>query len=461
MFDYFKDVTVEPSFFIYLVVYEWIKGLDTNLFLQKACRPNSTSQPDLKNTQCDDERSGILFVAEVNLKYQPVVLFIGLLIVIFASYWSDEAGRRRRPLIYISILVQLLHALSGCLNSYFWQWKPIIAVLLWAVFESLCTGMSMMLVGCQLYICDISDIQSRTMRLGIIGTIRLAALVVGKGGAGFMLRNFGFLNSYSLCFICSMSGLICALIFIKDNSVSVDKKNTSYLVFNLKRMIFDSFKVVFNRSLGRKRVTVTLLIIANITVILTFFGELSVLYLYLRHRFGWNEQKYSEYMILKLTISSFGILFCSLVLSKWLKIHDGLIGILAGCFDTIAILVLMFANQTWQLYLVPVIDLFHGTAMTIGVSFMSKYYDVNEIGRLYAVNGVFGFIVPFTFMAYNGIFGRTLDTYPSAFCLFSVVLDIGIILCFCGAYYSSKKFDAEKTKKREVSEEKCGESLLL
>ncbi|XP_065210831.1 probable peptidoglycan muropeptide transporter SLC46 [Planococcus citri] len=461
MFDYLKHVTVEPSFLIFLVVYDWIKGLDTNLFLQKACRPNSTTQPDLKNTQCDDERSGILFVTEVGLKYQPVVVFIGLLGVIFASYWSDEAGRRRRPLIYISILAQILHALSGCLNSYFWQWKPIIAVLSWAVLESLCSGMSLMLVGCSMYICDISDTQSRTMRLGIIGAIRLTSLVLGRGGSGFMLHHFGFLNSYSLCFVFSMCALIFALIFIKDNSVSVEKKNTFYHVFNLKRTIFGSFRVVFNRNLGRKRVTVTLLIIANITVILTFFGELSVLYPYLRHRFGWNEQKYSEYMILKLTISSFGILFCSLVLSKRLKIHDGLIGILAGCFDTIAILVLMFANQVWQLYLVPVIDLFHGTAMTICISFMSKYYGADEIGRLNAVNGIFALIVPFTFMAYNAIFRRTLDTYPSAFCLVSVVLDVGIVLCFCGAYYFSKKFDAEKTKKREVTEEKCCETSLL
>ncbi|XP_065210825.1 proton-coupled folate transporter-like [Planococcus citri] len=458
MLNQFEHVTVEPSLFIFLVVYDWMKGLDTNLFLQKSCRFNSTSEPDL-NTQCDDERKGILFITEVGLKYHPIVIFISLLAAIFASYWSDEAGRRRRPLIYISILGQIFHTLLGCLHSYFWQWQPMTAVISFVVLESLYAGVCIMIVACQVYVCDISDKENRTMRLGIVGAIRLLALVLGRGGSGFVLRSFGFFYAYFLCFALSASGLLCGLIFIKDTSVPVDKKMSFYRVFNLKRVIFDSFKVVFNGNLGRKRVTVSMLMIANIAVVFTLFGELSVLYSYLRYRFGWDERKYSQFMFFKLSGSSLGILFCSVVLSKWLKIHDGLIGILAGSFDTIAIVVLLLADQIWQLYLIPVIDIFHGTAMTIGISFISKYYDINELGRLNAVSGVFSLIIPLSYFAYNAIFQRTLDVYPSAFCLLSIALDVIIILCFCGSYYFSKKFDTEnsiitKSPNQEISVEK-------
>ncbi|XP_065210834.1 lysosomal proton-coupled steroid conjugate and bile acid symporter SLC46A3-like [Planococcus citri] len=439
-FEHFKHVTVEPSFFIFLIVYNWMEGLDTNLFLQKACRFNSTSEPDL-NTRCDDERRGILFVTEVGLKYHPIVNIIALLTAIFATYWSDEAGRRRRPLIYIPIMGQIFHGLSGCLHSYFWQWQPITAVITLEALKGLYADVFIMILACQLYVCDISGKESRTMRLGILGTFRILAIVLGRGGSGFILHNFGFFYTYFFCFVLSAGGLLCGLIFIKDTSVPVEKKMSFCNVFNLKRVIFDSFKVVFNRNLGRKRVTVSMLMIANVTVNFTYFGELSVLYSYLRYRFGWNEQKYSEFVFFRLSLSSLGILFCSVVLSRWLKIHDGLIGILAGSFDTIAIVVLLFADQIWQLYLIPVIDIFHGTAVTIGTSFVSKYYDINELGRLNAVSCVFSLMASPTYSAYNAIFQKTLDTYPSAFCLLSVGVDIIIVLCFCGSYYFSKKLD--------------------
>ncbi|XP_065210809.1 probable peptidoglycan muropeptide transporter SLC46 [Planococcus citri] len=453
MFDHFKHVTVEPSLLIFLVVYDWIKGIDTNLFLQKACRTNSTSEPDL-NTRCDDEKAGILFITEIGLGYQPIVVFISLLAAIFAAYWSDEAGRRRRPLIYIPIVGLTFHALSGCLHSYFWQWQPMTAVISFVVLESLYAGVSVMILGCQVYVCDVSDKESRTMRLGIVGAIKLTGLLLGKGGSGFILRSLGFFYAYLLCFILAVCGLVFGLILINDTSVPVDKKVPLYHFFNLKRVLFGSFKVVFSRNLGRNRIVVSLLLVTNIAVILTLFGELSVLYSYLRYRFEWDEREYSEFMFFKFFGSLLGILFSSFVLSKWLKIHDGLVGILAGSFDTIAILVLLFANQIWQLYLIPVIDLFHGTTMTVCISFMSKYYHVNELGRLNAVNGVFSLTVPLAYFAYNTIFQKTMDTYPSAFCLLSVVLDIGIVLCFCGSYFFSKKFDSEKSTNQEVSVEK-------
>ncbi len=37
-------------------------------------------------------------------------------------------------------------------------------------------------------------------------------------------------------------------------------------------------------------------------------------------------------------------------MSKMLKIHDGLIGVFAGFWDTIAVIAYLCANQSWMLY---------------------------------------------------------------------------------------------------------------
>lgn len=43
-------------------------------------------------------------------------------------------------------------------------------------------------------------------------------------------------------------------------------------------------------------------------------------------------------------------MFSTSVLSKYLKIHDGLIGSIAGVFTTLAAIYFMLARTTWQIY---------------------------------------------------------------------------------------------------------------
>ncbi|XP_065210810.1 lysosomal proton-coupled steroid conjugate and bile acid symporter SLC46A3-like [Planococcus citri] len=443
MRNFFKHVTVEPSLFIYFLLYDWMDGFHTNLFLQKTCRFNQTFEPDL-NTPCDDETRGTLFISEISSKYRFVVALSSILIKILATCWSDEAGQRRRPLIFMPMVGQIFIALSGCLHSYFWPWSSYTAVISWVILESITGGIYLMLTACHIYVCDEQDAKNRTMKLGFIGAIETISLVLGKGGSGFILRSFGFFYSYLMCFVLSVISLIFGFVFIKDTSVPVEKKTALYHILNLKRVIANSFKIVFNKNLGRKRIIVLLQIIANVAVYFTMFGELSVLYPYLRYRFSWDERQFSTFLLYRFSLATVGILFCSIVLSKCLKVHDGLIGILAGSFDLIAIVALLFASQIWQIYLIPLMDLFHGTTLFICISFMSKYYNASALGRLNAVNGALSVLLPLSFPAYNTIYHETFETFPSAFCLLSVVLDIGIILCFCASYFLDKKLDSEK-----------------
>ncbi|XP_065217143.1 uncharacterized protein LOC135843252 [Planococcus citri] len=445
MANFLQQVTVEPSFFINTLLFNWIDGFETNLFLQKSCRYNRTVEPDL-NTKCDDERAGVLFISEVTSKYRFAAMFFATIVTIFSTTWSDKVGRRRKPLIHIVTLGQILIFLSGCLNSYFWHWSPTVVAITSTILYGLSGGSYLMIVACQIYLCDENNAENRTMKLGFIRAIQSICMILGKGSSGIILRRIGFFYSYLLCLILAIVSLIFGFIFIKDNSTVAEKDFRFYQVFNVKRTVLNNFKVVFHKKLGRKRVIVSLLILANTAVNFTNFGELSILYPYLRYRFGFDEQKYSVFSFYRFSLATLGTLFCSIILSKCLKVHDGLIGILAGSFDLVAITLLLLATQIWQIFTVPLLDIFHGCVMVIPVSFMSKYFNVNELGRLQAVNGVFALLFPFTFPAYNAIFKSTLDTFPSAFCLLSVGIDVVIILCFCLSYFFSTKIQDENPK---------------
>ena len=96
MGKFFNSVTVEPSIFFFVLAQEWLTEIDSNLFLQKACRFNHTTEPNL-DTKCDDEKKGILFASEANSSYGLAIGLSHTTLMIFAAVWSDAAGRRRRP----------------------------------------------------------------------------------------------------------------------------------------------------------------------------------------------------------------------------------------------------------------------------------------------------------------------------------------------------------------------------
>ena len=274
MIDIFKHTTVEPSLFIFYTVDEWLNFLNTNLYLQKSCRLNQTTEPDL-STPCDDEKRGILFVSQIGSNYLSVVTLVCMVITIFATSWSDEAGRKRRPFIFIPILGQMLCAFSGCVHSNFWQWTPTTAVQWWALITSASGGLCLMVYATQVYVCDISDTASRTLRLGVLGAIRLITAMVGSGSSGYVLRSFGLFYSYVFCAAVSVCGLILGLSLIKDRSIKGEKKIHFGHIFNLNLMVIKNFKVVFKKDLGRKRIVILLLLVANEAVVFTVFGKIT------------------------------------------------------------------------------------------------------------------------------------------------------------------------------------------
>ncbi|XP_065210847.1 probable peptidoglycan muropeptide transporter SLC46 [Planococcus citri] len=437
--SFFKMITVEPTFLLYWAVYVIIDATNTNLLLQKKCRLSAISEPDL-NTACDDEKKGVLFATEMNSFYRFLMLFICKFCAVFAVSWSDLAGRRRRPLILLPVIGQIIQAMFGCLHSYFWYWDPLTAMLSNIVIEMMTGGITLIIFGAQMYVCDVSSMESRTMRLGFLSATRTLADLLGYGGSGFILRSIGFFYTYLVCFTVSVISLILALALVKNISTPVDEKPRILDVFNVMKIV-DSFKLIFKKSLGHKRMIVFVLLVIYTSVFFTTQGENGILYLFLRYKFHWDERKYSSYVFYRYIGVIMGSIFCSVVLSKILKVHDGIIGVFAGLFDTIAVLGYLFANQNWHLYIVPLFDIFHGTALSVSLSFMSKNYESHELGRLNSVIGIFGLIVPACHPIYNGIFEKTLDVFPSAFFLLSISLDTIVVFLYCVTYYVSRKLE--------------------
>ncbi|RZF35467.1 hypothetical protein LSTR_LSTR015902 [Laodelphax striatellus] len=158
-----KNVTVEPMLLVYFMTVAMSQTAGLNLLLQKACHPNEA--PKGVDIECWDEAAAQDMVTKINT-WKPILQnLVPVLFVVFAGPWSDSHGRRR-PLMFLPIVGQVLTDLGILLNIYYWTWPPEVTAVFECIFYGITGGKACLFIGVISYISDITSNQQRTARLG-------------------------------------------------------------------------------------------------------------------------------------------------------------------------------------------------------------------------------------------------------------------------------------------------------
>ena len=252
-YKFWRHVTVEPAYFLAYLATGIMEFLNVNLYLQKACRFDQFSQPDL-STECDDENRGEKFIAEVYMNSITVTSVVALIICMSLTTYSDLAGKKRKPFVIRPIFGLLLQSAWAMLQSYFWHWPPLLGVVLNAVLPDLCGGWITVMIFCILLIYDKTGTNNRHLGLTAIVCLRSLATLIGKGVSGHMLRAVGFFYSFAICSLLLMLALACAFVFIpQDKSDKVEHRLSLRQIFSLEKT-YESLKMVLfpDKSLKHK-----------------------------------------------------------------------------------------------------------------------------------------------------------------------------------------------------------------
>ncbi|KAK7582549.1 hypothetical protein V9T40_013994 [Parthenolecanium corni] len=375
-----KHISLEPSYFLYIIASTMLDFVNTNLYLQKACRINAISEPNL-DTPCDDTEKGVTFVANVNTYILTVKMFVIVIGIIIYSSWSDQAGKKRKFFIMLPMVGLVLESAFQAVYSYFWYLDPLYAAITSAILQMIFGNFPTLQIFGSMYVADVVDMRNRTMRMGFLMTIKVIGFLLSKSISGYLLHFLGFFICYLTCFALGCITLILAYVLIKDISVPLKKKMSWCSVFNVCRLI-ESFKIVLGNRSTKHKVTVLLIFFMFSLLMFVHVGQESVQYLYLRFIFDWNEQMYSTFLFYGSVGTIVGTLFSSIFLSRILNIHDGIIGIVATTWDAAIAISYLFANENWQLLLISGMDIFFGVSITVCISLVTKFYDSSEMGRL-------------------------------------------------------------------------------
>ncbi|KAK9891129.1 hypothetical protein WA026_013447 [Henosepilachna vigintioctopunctata] len=463
-------ITVEPVVFFYILPGIMCLLASQNLYLEKACSVNLKYNSTVCDAMVRRDQTGYESFQEdevqrmvskmLSIKTAIIGFFPTLLLLFFGS-WSDRHCRRK-PVILIPIICDTISALELLLTAHFFFELSIeytmVADSLPYAFGG---GWSCVFLGVFSYVSGISSEEDRTIRIGALSMFQNVAMAIGNVTGGLLIGPLGLRGAYMFAALLMSSAAIYGLIVIKEEKIVKDEE--ARLQKNFLKDFFDinhvknTFKICFKEGPSNRKWKTVVILIATAMIIGPLQGELAVVYLYTRIKFGWSEVDFTIYNTVQFFIQTAGSIFALTYFSKKLKIDDAMLGIIALFSKISACLIYAFAPSGHFFFLGSIAEVFHGTCHIALRSLMAKIVPPHELGQSNSVFGVCEALMPLVYgPMYTILYNRTLGVFPGGFYLISALLYFITLPLFFWLYKCSKrdkKIALEKAKDVEQEQE--------
>ncbi|XP_022178201.1 uncharacterized protein LOC111039168 [Myzus persicae] len=431
-----KGFSQDPYLIIATVFYTASLTVSTsfqdNLLTRKSCEPLIPFGECLVGVY---ESQHLVYSSTSVLQY-----LISFTVALIAGAWSDSQGRRRKPLIILPIIAQVLTDGLNFGISH-WNWFNYHYIILQWISPALYVGRNIFWVGLMSYVSENSTVKSRTLQHGIIIATYPISSLMGAGLVALLKIVVRYRAYDFLFFVPILLNLIALLVVdlrVKDTSDSCNRE----IVWQRPKYVLKEFTDIFKDKLKSSAVVLAILIICQ-SILVTRIGcdyDLVMNYVTSSRMYHNDEEVY--FAVLKMMALFFGTVFSVSVLSHCMKINDLLISISVCCFYIAAAVCYIFADLFFQIFLITIIYLCHGTAITIVSSLTSKLVPIEQLGRLNAIQMCMNSLLTLVVVtAYQFVFNPMYSSRCDNLCLFCIlyaVLTLPILYVFSILYSKYK-----------------------
>ncbi|XP_045764916.1 proton-coupled folate transporter-like [Maniola jurtina] len=464
------NTTVEPILACYVMPSVLASLATQNLNLEKACLVNlnySTEICDaLKSRQTEnyteyEERVQTL-IAEIQAWKNIVQTTIPVLIILFVGAWSDKTGKRK-ACILMPIVGEFITCIGFIVNTYFFLELPAeVTAFTESIFPAITGGWFTNFIGVFSYIGDITSPEDRTYRVGIVNLCMSLGYPIGSALSGVLLTWIGYYGIFSLSASLYLFSIIYGHFYLEDPRPKPrDKKNQGVFCFFKEffdvGLVLETFRVAFKKDNGNRRMRVCLLLIVVFVVFGPIQGEFTILYLFTRYRFNWDEVKFSMWSTYSIVTNLLGTAFSISLFSNYMKLDDTLLGIISITSKIVASFAYSFARNDLEIYLAPLLEILNGTSFIAMRSIATKLVSGEEFGK---VNSLFGLAEAMTPLIYGPLYSRvyiaTINVLPGAVFLLGALLTLPAIVIFGWLYFEHKKDRLKNNRDLKIGDkEKC------
>ncbi|XP_050308305.1 proton-coupled folate transporter-like isoform X2 [Anthonomus grandis grandis] len=460
-----ENITVEPMLACYIIPSVLASLATQNLNLEKACRVNLGYSTEVCDALRDRRTENFTFQEK---EVQQLVASMGVwktilqsalpaFLIMFVGSWSDRWGKRK-PCMLLPIVGELLTALGLLICTYFFDELPMeVAGFVEGLFPAMTGGWFTMFMGVFSYIADVTTVDTRTLRIGIVNLFCSLGIPIGLALSGVLYKKIGFYGVFSIS-----SCMYVMAIYYGYKKIEEPKKIDIPVLkdvpcaflrdfFDVKHLV-NTFKVAFKSGPNNRKMKVMLLMLVVMVVIGPMHGEMNVAYLFTRYRFNWDEVDFSIFSTYSMITNLIGTAVSVGVFSHLMKIDDGIIGIYSSMSKILSSFVYGFAMTSLVFYLGAIVEILNGTSFIAMRSIASKLVPSDELGKLNSLFGACEALMPLLYgPMYSATYAATINTMPGAFFILGGILTIPAVIIF-GWFYLEHKKDA-KSASNEADKE--------
>uniref|UniRef100_A0A1B0B6N5 Major facilitator superfamily (MFS) profile domain-containing protein n=1 Tax=Glossina palpalis gambiensis TaxID=67801 RepID=A0A1B0B6N5_9MUSC len=418
---WYREISVEPTMFLYMFAFMITTVVEQDFFLQKACRVNNNFTEEICDRIKDIENAEYKKQVQVTTakfyQYESIAGHVfPIVLALFLGSFSDRRGRKF-PLL-MGLCGKFIYSVMIVVNANMKTW-PLEYVILTATLPSALTGADVAIfASCFAYISDISTLKNRTMRVTILEVCYLSAMPTGVALGSYLFYNH-FNRSYGTMFALNASLLAISIIY----TVLVLKWQTTEKQRSLKELsccgfiidffdkqhVQDSFGVLMKSRPGYRRCFLIILLISM--ALYTFQrDENQYLFLYATFKFNWGVDVYSVFKTFKSSAYVIAMLIAVPLMNKFFNWRDTTIVFIGAWAHAIARLFYYFATTGTLFYVGAVIC---GLGPIVGPmirAMTSKIVPQSERGKVFALLSVCDNAVPFiSGICYSQVYRATLN----------------------------------------------------
>ncbi|KAL3289021.1 hypothetical protein HHI36_003464 [Cryptolaemus montrouzieri] len=456
-----SNITVEPIVFLYILATMMNSLVNQNLSLEKACRVNLHLNQSICDALVVRDKSGYLPHHEVEVQqlvvkwaaYKTFIIgSIPVIAIIFFGSWSDR-HRRRKPIILIPIFGDLIGSIALFVCSYFFLELSLEYSWMAETFSTgLFGGQCSLFLGVFSYVAGISSDEDRTLRIGSVAVVHVISISTGMFLSGILLNRLGFLGVYSITTLSLTVAIIYGTLKIKEKKIKEEEEKKIGFLKDLFALEYvkNTFKTCFQKKVDGRRMKMIVIMLLCTMVVGSMQGEITVQYMYVRLKFGWNEVDFSIFNFFHFAIQLLGNIIALSFFSKYMKWDDAILGVIAVVTKIFAYLVYAFAPSGKHFYVGAILELFNGSSFIALRAIMAKIVPTNELGQSNSVFGICEALMPFIFgPIYSKIYIKTMTVVPGAFYLISGGMYVIALCLFVFLYKTVEKQADHKIEERE------------
>ncbi|KAJ3641051.1 hypothetical protein Zmor_027575 [Zophobas morio] len=450
---FIDNITVEPMLACYIIPSVFASLATQNLNLEKACRVNlgyskevcdALSIRDTANYTKEEEAVQQL-VASMGVWKTMLQSALPAFLIMFVGSWSDRWGQRK-PCMLLPIVGELCTVIGLIFCTFFFYELPMeVAGFIEGLFPALTGGWFTMFMGVFSYIADVTTVEMRTLRIGIVNVFCSLGVPIGLALSGVLYKKIGFYGVFSISGVMYIMALYYGITRFKEakkvDVPTLDNKPCAFVrdFFDV-RHLWETFTVAFKKGENNRRTKVMLIMLVVMVVIGPLHGEMSVTYLFTRYRFNWDEVDYSMFSTYSMITNLIGTSISVGVFSHCLKIDDAIIGIYSSMSKILSSFVYGFAKTSLVFYLGAIVEILNGTSFIAMRSIASKLVPPDELGKVNSLFGACEALMPLVYgPMYNATYAATINVMPGAFYILGGILTIPAVVIFGWMYVQHRK----------------------